>query len=273
RSSRRPSHAKSKEPPTAQPEATWPPISFLFSINPLPVNEEPSNGGVAPRSDQHGRWLPPLYQAGFATQGAATLYRWQNGIITPAPGYQWYNGAWWWGNRAAATFYRANTMFYCNPFDHFLAAQGDVSMRDMATAPFPNDRWYTFNFHHDEYALSRLDLGGAEPYLAGNGPRFIEQLGIGSWRNPDTDAPISGGLAGNLALLIALIAFSCRSQNLDNVLRTSWQNYQWRGHNHGSGRRERRGMVVSIYLDPENPQYSTTQTISDLEWTGGSLLL
>ena len=126
-------------------------------------------------------------------------------------------------------------MFYCNPFDHFLAAEGDASASDIADAPFPNNRWYTLNFHHQS-TLSRLDLGGGEPYLAGNGRRFIDQLGINSWRNPEPDAPTSTGLAGNLALLIGLVVFSCKSHNMDNVLRNVWRAYEWRGHNHSHGR-------------------------------------
>jgi len=29
--------------------------NFLFHVNALPVNDEPSNGGIAPRTDMHGR--------------------------------------------------------------------------------------------------------------------------------------------------------------------------------------------------------------------------
>jgi len=36
---------------------------------------------------------------------------------------------------------------------------------------------------------------------------------------------------------------------------------------------ERRGLVVNIYYDPENPTNSTQQTLSDLEWTGGHLII
>jgi len=226
-------------PPIPPPLATWPVISFLFSINNLPLNEEPSNGGVMPRSDYHGRWLPPLWRAGFGqqTNAALPLYKWQNGIVSPANGYQAYNGEWWGPSRTgAATFYRTSTMFYCQPFDCFLATEGDPSMRDMETSDFPHNQWHTLNFEHHG-TLSRLDLFGSERHLAGNGQRFIEQLGLTHWSNPDPGAPVSGGLAGNLALLIALVAFSCRPQHLSDVLQNSWREYSWRGHNHGSGRR------------------------------------
>ena len=36
--------------------------------------------------------------------------------------------------------------------------------------------------------------------------------------------------------------------------------------------RDTRGMVVSIYLDPENDQGSTRETLVELEWTQGHLV-
>ncbi|TVY37326.1 hypothetical protein LSUB1_G004750 [Lachnellula subtilissima] len=270
RSSRRPSHPKSQESSTSQPEPTWPVMSFLFTVNTLTLNEEPTNGGVAPRVDDHGRWLPPLYRAGFGQQIPGTVYRWENGVISQAIGYEWYRGAVW-SSHGVTGLHRANTLFYCNPFDQFLATEGNAIDRDMANSPVPNNRWYTLNFRHQS-TLSRLDLGGPEPYLAGPVPHSINQLGLNSWYNPEPLAPPSSGLSGNLALLIALVAFSCRSERLDTVLRTSWRHYEWRGHNHSNGRYERRGVVVNIYYDPENPTNSTEQTLSYLEWAGGSLL-
>lgn len=179
-----------------------------------------------------------MWGVGFNPQNLGTLYRWQNGTISPATEYTWYNGAWWSPQNVTPEIYRTNTIFYCNPFDHFLAIDGDASAGDIANAEFPNNRWYTLNFRHD-YELSRLDLVGDKPHLAGNGPRFIDQLGIRSWRHPDSPeapAPTSTGLSGNLALLIGLVVFSCRSDRMDNVLRNAWRNYQWLGHNHHHGR-------------------------------------
>lgn len=232
-------HAASKpQASSASQTQTWPAISFLFNVNTLPLNEEPSNGGVPPRTDDNGRWLPPMYGAGFRPQTLGILYKWQNGVITPATGYTWHNQSWWSSQHGVPNIYRTSTMFYCNPFDHFLSTEGDASTRDMANSPAPNNRWYTLNFQHD-YTLSRLDLGGDRPYLAGNGRRFIDELGIASWRHPDEaddPAPTSSGLAGNLALLIGLVVFSCRAERMDTVLRNAWRSYQWIGHNHSNGR-------------------------------------
>jgi hypothetical protein len=201
------------------------------------LNEDPDEGGTVPRVDENGRWYPPVYRAGFGAQVPGTVYRWENGIISIAAGYQWYNGYGYTPNNEFLEIYRAMTTFYSNPFDQFLVADGDASTRDMPTAQWPQDRWYPVTFHHQQN-LTRVDFAGDQQYLAGNGPDFIQQFGLGSYQNQDHSPPASGGLAGNLAILIALIAFSCRTQDLHTVLieDRAWRNYRWRGHNRRHGR-------------------------------------
>ncbi|TVY34526.1 hypothetical protein LOCC1_G007809 [Lachnellula occidentalis] len=225
-------HAEPEESSSLPPNSTKPTrlnVSFLFTVNRIVLNEEPSNRGVAPIFNDPGWWSPPIYQAGFASEFLGTLYRWQNGVVTQATEYQWSQGAWW-GPDGVAGLYRANTMFYCNPFDQFLAAEGDASDKDMADAPCPSNLWLRLYFRHQS-ALSRLDLGGSEPYLAGK-TWSINQLGLNFWYNPNKRAPLSSGLAGNLALLIALVAFSCRYNRLDTILQTSWRDHAWQPHHY-----------------------------------------
>lgn len=59
-------------------------------------------------------------------------------------------------------------------------------------------------------------------------------MALGLEAYTDADAPQHGGLSGNLAILIGLIALSCRSRDFDTVLLVdrAWQNFHWRGHNH-----------------------------------------
>lgn len=260
--------AKELEPPPS------PPTSFLFVVNSLPLNEDVDNGGIPPRTDTNGRWLPPMYRAGFGAKSQGTVFRWSNGVITAPAGYRWDDGYAYAPNGGVLNYYRSITMFHCNPFDQFLVAEGDASTRDIETAPWPGDRWFPVNFRHDG-GLSRVDFT-AEQFLAGNGAAFIDDLGLISYQSQDPDAPPSGGLAGNLAILIALVAFSCRSTHLRDILvghNRAWHLYQWAGHNHSSGRRSPRGMVVTICLDPENNQGSTQRTLEALEWEGGYILL
>jgi len=208
-------------------------------VNSIGVNEDPNAGGVAPRVDENGHWFPPVYRAGFNGQGSGTVYRWENGIVTQATGYYSDNSQGYAPNNVGLELYRGATMFYCNPFYQFFVADGDASTRDMPNAPVPLDRWYPINFRHHG-TISRVDFAGDQPYLAGNGPEFIRQLGLNSYRNQENEAPASGGLAGNLAILIALIAFSCGgSRDLERILLDdrAWRRYEWRGHRRPAGRK------------------------------------
>jgi hypothetical protein len=248
RSSRRTSNAKSSgagsssAQPQQEVEQLEPPpppsTSFLFVVNGLPLNEDVDNGGVPPRTDTYGRWLPPMYQAGFGAKSHGTVFRWRNGVISAPAGYQWEDGYAYAPNGGALNCYRSITMFYCDPFNQFLMAEGDASTRDIETSPWPGDRWFPVNFRHDD-SLSRVDFT-AERCLAGNGAPFIDHLGLVSYQNQDPDAPPSGGLAGNLAILIALVAFSCRSTHLRDILvhNRAWHRYRWTGHDHASGREQ-----------------------------------
>jgi hypothetical protein len=126
-------------------------------------------------------------------------------------------------------------MFYCNPWAQFMTATGDASTRHMALSADPGNRWWPLTFRHHG-ALSRVEEVGEEQYLAGTGASFIADFGLGAYNNQH--APASGGLAGNLAILVALIAFSCEPDQLDNVLihDRAWRRHRWRGHGRPDGR-------------------------------------
>ncbi|PVH77892.1 hypothetical protein DL98DRAFT_517042 [Cadophora sp. DSE1049] len=248
-----------------------PPVSFLFVVNGITLNEDPRDNGVLPRVDDYGRWLPPAYAAGFGPQNRGTVFRWSNGDISIATGYRWDDGYGRTPNGDTLEIYKATTMFWCNPFYHFMVATGDATTRDIADT-VPEDTWYAINFHHED-TLSRLDYVG-DQYLAGKDRSFIAQLGLGAYQQQDEDAPKSGGIAGNLAMLIGLVAFSCKRRDLDQVLvgDRAWHGYRWHGHGRSHGRKEARGMVVSVYLDPDNRIGSTTAALNSLESGGGYLL-
>ncbi|CZR56496.1 uncharacterized protein PAC_06384 [Phialocephala subalpina] len=284
RTSRKHSKAESYNslPPQPEPERyyeqaakpeTWPPPSFLFSINTLPVNDEPSEGGEPPRVNENGRWYPPIRRNGFGPQiPGEQLYRWaEGGKISLADDCQLYEGMWWSRDSVPLAEYRASTMFYCSDFTQFLVATGDASMRHMDEAEDPHNRWWPLTFRHDG-SLSQVEEVGQEQNLAGTGP-WVNALGLRSYRNRRTSAS-SGGLAGNVAVIIGLIAFSCKSEDLRTVLLTdrAWHRGRWRGHSREDGRIDERGVVVTIYIDPENDQGSISETIYELEWGGGALL-
>ncbi|TAQ89481.1 hypothetical protein B7494_g2238 [Chlorociboria aeruginascens] len=254
-----------------QSEPAPQPVTFLFSVNSISIDDD------FPREvDENGRWRLPLHRDAFLPQVSGDLgdlYRWSNGNISRADGYQWYQGHVWYNQSNLVHRYKTATMFFWDQFLQFATATKDASTSDMATAPIPDNRWYPLNFRHDG-GLSRVDEVGEYPYLAGQGASWVPEFGLQSYNNTNSNAPISTGLAGNITTIVGLIALSCPEGRLDNVLMTqrAWRHYEWRGHPYGSGRTNERGVVVSIFLDPENPQWSTTFTLEDLEWRGGALI-
>jgi hypothetical protein len=222
--------------------ALGPGLSFLFTVNKLTLNEEANDGGVPPRIDTYGRWLPPVYSAGFGPQSPGRIYRWTNdAAVKVAADCHYHDGQWLSKNAAPLAVYRKATMFYCNPFDQFLISNGDASTRDMATAPFPDNRWYPLTFIN-EGTLSRVDVAGEGLYLAvsgsATGSLWVHDLGLLSYANQTESSSTSGGLGGNLAIIIALVAFSCRTTHFDDILRDrAWHRHAWLGHSRASGRK------------------------------------
>jgi hypothetical protein len=214
--------------------------SFLFSVNRQELNEDPEEGGIPPNQQIDPNtllWSPPAYRAGFGQQRPGTMYRWHDGQVsraTDAP------------NGAGLTLFKAVTMFYCNPFNQFVVTDGDVRFRDLPSSPAPQDRWYPLCFHHLD-KVSYLDFAGEYTYLAGNRAGFIRGLGLDSYKNQEDNAPRARGLAGNLAMLIGLIAFSCRTGDLDRVLidDKAWRYHEWRGHDRRHGRKSSREDTAS----------------------------
>jgi hypothetical protein len=206
--------------------------SFLFVVNRQDLNEDPDHGGIPPQAlvdPNNGFWSPPSVAQGFGAQIAGTVYRWHDGRVTRATDTP---------TNAGLTLFRAVTMFYCNPWNQFVVTEGDVRLRNMEGSPAPQDRWYPLGFHHMD-TVSYLDFAGEHLCLAGNRAGFIHRLGLDTYQNREENAPRAGGLAGNLAMLIALIAFSCRSRDLDAVLieDRAWRHQEWRGHNRHDGRK------------------------------------
>ncbi|CAD6449849.1 26083eac-cb91-4279-aedc-91a5ad3fd6eb [Sclerotinia trifoliorum] len=247
--------------------------SFLFNVNELHVNQEPDNGGIPPRANENGRWVPPIYRAGFASQTSGRVFRWADGYITDAGGnYHWFDGDGWnYPNNEILHHYRSTSLFWCNEFTQFQMMEADATTIDIATSDFPNNRWYPLTFQHDG-SLSRVSASLEEQYLAGREGAWIDQLGLQAYRH-HRNRP-TNGLAGNLATIVALLAFSCTD---DHMLYSALVNYatwrrQWGNHDAQHGRLHERGVVANIYLDPENPNGSTDDTLYHLEWEDGPII-
>jgi hypothetical protein len=281
------------------------PISFIFVIDELKVAQ------CCVRYLQPRSRLANTYKDGKSFQtkiGHLSLkgtrrpiYRWENGRISHAAGYTYSNGS------SPIEEYRAATMFYNRGF---VVAEGNASAREMRKKPYPLDRWFDLLFRHDG-DVSRVDLKGDKSYLAWQASQqLVDSLGLDYHQNKNQNKQgrAGAGLGGNLAILLGLIAFSCRSGWLDSVLTNStsgWNNYKWtspqydevRGYESQQALRNTngrelqhtpldppselelsisgqngRGIVVSIYLDDQNPSGSTTALLHELEWKMGAIL-
>ncbi|PQE33740.1 N-acetyl-gamma-glutamyl-phosphate reductase protein [Rutstroemia sp. NJR-2017a WRK4] len=259
---------------------TQTPTSFLFVVNELPVNDNPDWGGIPPRVNENGHWIPPMYRAGFGAQIPGHLFRWRQGNITHVYNgdYQWYNGDWWHNSHDRGhnllTHYRTTSLFWCNDFTQFLMLESDATTQDMETAAPPDNRWYPLTFHNVN-GVSRVVVALDDQYLAGNRAWWIARLGLESYRSLERTRPVEvNGLGGRIATILGLVAFSCRDANDLYTILTS---RDWcrglRDHNRTHhGRRHERGVVVNVYLDPDNPVGSTPATLEHLEWHGDPIL-
>ncbi|KAG9240437.1 hypothetical protein BJ878DRAFT_292198 [Calycina marina] len=251
--------------------------SFLFIVNELPTNDDPgTEGSVEPRQ-VHQRWLPPESARGFFAQEPGCVYRWDNGIVSRAYGYNWHNdpqschsGSIYainpqTQNYVSPLYYRSATTFFCNRSDKFFTTRGHAGLKEIRYLG-PEDGWTPLTFTH-ENGISYVGQGYEHQHTAVRRASWIDSLLPKSYRCEENGpASNEGGLSGLLEIIIALVAFSCSARDLNNVLLhdNAWRGHDWRPHGRQHGRKPRRGMVVIVYLDPENAG-STTEALYNFE--------
>ncbi|KAH8805824.1 hypothetical protein F5884DRAFT_800741 [Xylogone sp. PMI_703] len=289
-SSSKPRKTRHTTAPASKPapsSSTAFPTSFLFIVNELVTNDDPDAENSIPQNIvDGGRWRPPNFIQGFFPQRPGHVYRWRNGDIELASSYQWHddlvygedgtplaNGYILGPRGQRPQYYESMTVFYCNQFDHFFATSGDATVSNRL--PGTENGWLPLTFEHRQHGhqnISDVYLGAGQLHLQVRNARWIDQIlpQVYCW---PWDGPTEGGLAGSLPLLIALIAFSCEDVNLEQILihDHAWRHCIWHGHRRASGRRERRGMVVTVFLDPSN-QSSTHENLFELESRNGPLI-
>ena len=206
------------------------PTSFIFTVNELHINDDTQQGGIIPEA-QYGRWIPPLYSAGFSRSIGGRVYRWMEGAISNI-NTDYINAS----NSYAR--HTTSSVFYCDQMLPFHVGVCDPTRHNMAELEQPYHRWYPLSFHNNP-GISRVDIAGTDYYLPGAGTTWVTPLGLDNYCYANNlGTPTPQGLAGNLGILIALIAFSCEPEHLDQVLtyHRAWDNYRWTDHpyQHGS---------------------------------------
>lgn len=65
-------------------------VSFLFVVNEFVVDYEPLPGQGPLVTDQWFNLIPPPQPQAYQAEYPGVVFRYSNGEVTPAEGYQWY---------------------------------------------------------------------------------------------------------------------------------------------------------------------------------------
>ena len=188
---------------------------FLFQIEEL----RPTHSVY----DTSAHWSPPTMAAGqYLVPGTSQVYRWNandTASVTPAtlpPG---------------ATVYRQATMYHCA--GRFWTVPYSALAQNVHDE-FPC--WRGLTFRHEPNSVSSVGCAYADSRLATqrhNQTWLRQLLPEGYWPHYDNQQP--GGLQGDLAIILALAAFSAPPQYIAQALDTSFKVGRWQQHNYGSG--------------------------------------
>lgn len=237
-------------------------LSFYFKIEGLAPDYN-----VQPNRAQHhplGFWAPPDNQ---------------NAYISTTPFYfLWYGGTVTLVQNLPSILQRygeATIFSQKNDSDHLLAVDFNARSRNVSHAP--GGGWKRLSFDHVQLTngstYSKINLFGCERHLAAPGsPHWVPQLLPREYdyqRTGPNDHPIqsdttSAGLIGSLPILLSLAAFSAPRDCLPAVLTQCIAPGAWRPHPMPTGRTSERGMIVAVYLDPNNPTYSNPSQLDML---------
>lgn len=226
--------------------------SYLCRID--EINQSPT----APlRSDSYGNWIPSVRRGDNIRVNAGA-----SGILWYCDGQRIQgltNNALPPGSR----FYKAFSVFYCDGFG-FWVLRGD------ATNPPAGEAWQSLWFDHDRTDYSSyLTNAGTERTLRCQRPDQIwpDMLlpTIYQTRPVPTDQRY-GGLKGELAIFLALIAFSMDRQYVRQLIPQMFTGGVWARHSLPHGRVNQRGVVVNVYTCPSSWGHNNTaQELSNYE--------
>ncbi|KAK4097583.1 hypothetical protein N658DRAFT_478672 [Parathielavia hyrcaniae] len=254
--------------------------SFLFVVNEFQVNYEPLQGQGHTLTDQWLNTMPPQQAEAYVGESPGTVFRYEDGVVSPAPGYCWYRPAMGQEgriarlNQAANEFdgwpavYRAQTVFACSALLPMIVAHGDASLPGSTfmrrNCPCDHDYdvpgcspWSYLHFtpgHVGGVSYVNADSSG-NPWAVGQQASWIPSLVPSAYKNTTPSAPHSSGLSGHLAIIIALMGFHGRPRHASNVfLEQRWHRGQWLGSSRASSYLPKlgetpRGLFVQICVD------------------------
>lgn len=245
-------------------------LSFLFVVNELRPIFDPYAENY---SDQWGNILPPSSPLNYGEETVGAVYRYADGLVTPAEGYRWHrpdNGVQGYiaydvqtedGNSMRPTHYKTQTAFACSPLLPLLVVGTDPSATstifrsacpcgrfDRSTSAEDGEAsmlWSLLHFYHPSAPLrgvSQASLGSTgTAFVAGRDASWIQALIPRPFHNSrqDTTMPQAVGLSGELPLVIALMAFWDHKNNGPGEVfgrnNGKWQQRMWNSYSTAHG--------------------------------------
>ncbi|KAK4226050.1 hypothetical protein QBC38DRAFT_529693 [Podospora fimiseda] len=245
--------------------------SFLFIVNELQINLEPNRAAGSDPSVPRDQWtntMPPQLATAYTSETIGTVFRYTNGIITPAQNYAWYRPVW---NRTPGRIVRLDpntntingypipydnqwgpstqTIFSCSPHLPIIVSETDATLGTAFMRRYcPCDRHYEGNYI--PWNVLHFEPGGegsscpgvsfvnataaGYTFVMGKDPSWMPSLVPMSYRNSRSgEIPESRGLSGQLPTVIGLMAFQGQPEHVDNVfLNGKWHENRWTGTSH-----------------------------------------
>ncbi|CAD6577155.1 MAG: hypothetical protein ASARMPREDX12_001324 [Alectoria sarmentosa] len=234
-------------------------LSFYVRIDPLAPNYQ----AQPIRHGAHNYWAPPNVRTGY-NRGTGSLFRWMGGIVTPVSATDPVR-------HSLHQTFSAATVFTQNPdTPHLLVVPFDAQLTH---AHENNGGWRPLVFHHvrigsTQHTYSAVSANGDRQHIAAPGlPHWMPQLLPRVYDYQTGSRRIQAGLIGSIPLLIALAAFSAPPAALGGLLTTCLRPRAWQPHQYQypTGHSAERGMVVTIFFDPTNPQGSNSALLNRLQ--------
>ncbi|KAK2043156.1 hypothetical protein LZ31DRAFT_622108 [Colletotrichum somersetense] len=265
-------------------------FSFLFVVNELQIVEE---NGVPPTADVYGNPLPPRTPGGYGQETIGRVWRYRDGVVSPAEGFFWcrpehgspgvicavneYIDEYGQPVRFLQQTVEHSTfsVFNCWRFLPCLYTDVDVTTVGGMGA---NNKLSHLEFYADstESGVTRIRAsGGSQRHVVGGKSSWIPALLPETYAAPSSHAQQSTGLGGCLPIIIGLLALTKKPGHTDDV----FGNGEWNGNRFRGGRSSRaepeptgpvRGVLVQVCCDSMNPD-STIDAISDFEDRGKAI--
>ncbi|KAF1836098.1 hypothetical protein BDW02DRAFT_257049 [Decorospora gaudefroyi] len=220
------------------------PPKYIFRIDEI----REANAAPATVGDVRNDWVPSMEEgANIRVGGGVSGQLWccngHNIGVFPAQNLP-----------TGAKSFETYSVFYSGGFG-FWVLKGDATteLKDGTT-------WQPLRFEHDrddDYSSYLCNVAQDRILASRRADQFWPQMLLPDiyWEaTPVTPYAQYGGLKGELAIFLALVAFAMQPAKLPSVLPKMFENREWKVWKMPHGREERRGVVVYVYTWPDTTE-------------------